>query len=38
MTKLLPDKAWPEIREHVANLLARGVLPPELRRAAPVPA
>jgi ADP-heptose:LPS heptosyltransferase len=38
MTKLLPDKAWPEVREHLQGLLTRGVLPPELRRAEPVPA
>jgi heptosyltransferase-2 len=35
MTNLLPDKAWPEIREHVGSLIDRGVVPPELRRIAP---
>jgi heptosyltransferase-2 len=32
MTKLLPDKAWPEMREHLEGLIERGVLPPALRR------
>lgn len=32
MTKLLPDKAWPEILEHLRGLIRRGVLPAELAK------
>jgi heptosyltransferase-2 len=32
MTKLLPDKAWPEMREHLDHLIERGVLPRRLKR------
>ena len=34
MTKLLPDKVWPEIREHLNRLLERGVVPEAMRPAA----
>ena len=27
MTKLLPNRVWPEIREHLHHLIASGVLP-----------
>ena len=27
MTKLLPEQAWPEIREHLDGLIARGLVP-----------
>lgn len=38
MTKLLPDKAWPEIREHIHRLIERGTVPEAFRRPTPVPA
>lgn len=34
MTKLLPDDAWPEIRDHVLGLIAGGVLPGRMRKGA----
>jgi heptosyltransferase-2 len=34
MTKLFPDKVWPEIREHLEALILRGVLSATLRRKA----
>jgi ADP-heptose:LPS heptosyltransferase len=39
MTKLLPDRVWPEIREHLESLIERGLLPREFARseAAAVP-
>ena len=36
MTKLLPERAWPEIRDHVGVLIARGVLPRALERSSAV--
>ena len=33
MTKLLPQRVWPEIREHLDGLLERGLLPREFARA-----
>jgi heptosyltransferase-2 len=35
MTKLLPERAWPEIHAHVRTLIARGILPPALERRTP---
>ncbi len=32
MTKLLPDDAWPEIREHIRTLIGQGVLPLHMRK------
>jgi ADP-heptose:LPS heptosyltransferase len=32
MTKLLPDDAWPEIRDHIRALIASGVLPARLEK------
>jgi heptosyltransferase-2 len=32
MTKLLPDRMWPEIRMHLQSLLARGVIGPAFRK------
>ena len=32
LTKLLPARVWPEIRDHIRKLISRGVLPPELRK------
>ncbi len=34
MTKLLPERVWPEIRDHVRTLIARGILPQALEKAA----
>lgn len=34
MTKLLPERVWPEIREHLCDLIERGVLPREFDKAA----
>jgi ADP-heptose:LPS heptosyltransferase len=31
MTKLLPERVWPEIRSHVEVLISRGILPPMQR-------
>jgi heptosyltransferase-2 len=36
MTKLLPDRVWPEIRDHLHRLVETGVLPREIERAQPV--
>lgn len=37
MTKLLPERVWPEIEEHLAALIARQILPASLDRlAAPI--
>jgi heptosyltransferase-2 len=33
MTKLLPDKVWPEIREHLHALRAQGIIAPEMVKA-----
>ena len=38
LTKLLPERVWPEIENHVAGLIARGVLPKTLDRLDPVTA
>jgi heptosyltransferase-2 len=32
MTKLLPERVWPEIREHIEGLIERGLLPREFAR------
>jgi hypothetical protein len=39
MTKLLPERVWPEICEHLEGLVERGLLPHAFARkeAAPVP-
>jgi len=34
MTKLLPESAWPEIEEHLGNLIARQILPAAMDRLA----
>jgi heptosyltransferase-2 len=34
MTKLLPERMWPEIREHIYQLIERGLLPREFDKAA----
>lgn len=34
MTKLRPETAWPEVRQHIEHLLARGVIAAALRRPA----
>jgi heptosyltransferase-2 len=34
MTKLLPERVWPEIQEHLRALIARAVLPPAFERSA----
>ena len=34
MTKLLPERAWPEIEDHLGGLIARGILPPSMERQA----
>jgi len=34
MTKLLPERVWPEIREHLRSLVEQGVLPREFDKAA----
>ena len=35
MTKLLPERVWPEIYQHLRNLLERGLLPPAFEKATP---
>ena len=37
MTKLLPERVWPEICQHVRTLIARGILPQTLEKAAASP-
>ncbi len=34
MTKLLPERVWPEIEEHIGSLITRGILPAAGDRAA----
>jgi ADP-heptose:LPS heptosyltransferase len=36
MTKLLPERVWPEIREHLQSLLERGLLPRAFAQREPV--
>lgn len=36
MTKLLPERVWPEIREHLQQLIERGVLPRALVKKAQI--
>ena len=38
MTKLRPDDAWPEIRQHLQRLVSEGTLPASIQRAAALPA
>jgi heptosyltransferase-2 len=37
MTRLAPDRVWPEIREHLCNLVDRGFLPREFAGAEALP-
>lgn len=32
LTKLLPERVWPEIEDHITGLMARGILPRTLER------
>jgi heptosyltransferase-2 len=34
MTKLLPDRAWPEVQQHIEKLLAAGTISTALRQTA----
>jgi heptosyltransferase-2 len=33
LTKLLPERVWPEIEKHITGLISRGILPPTFDRA-----